>query len=306
MSDQNTMSEPHAAARGRLANLFRHSTVGVALYDSTLHCLALNCALAAMDIVCLDQHIGKSVHQVFGTAAEDLEPLFRRVLATGNSLSNFALSVRLPKSRETRRWFVNFYPIKDESCRVRLVAVTFFEITKRSCVELRLSHLTNKLREDGCSENRLLGEDLAELLDRSLKQAWRSVELLNSSCSLRSYVSEIRMEAVLMPLKLFLTVSKHPDFASDSTPTVENSPINVSGLSDAADKGEPPPSDPSARERQVLHLLANGKSNKEIGAALEISTRTVETYRARVMFKLKLHSTADLVRYAIRNNIVEA
>ena len=63
---------------------------------------------------------------------------------------------------------------------------------------------------------------------------------------------------------------------------------------------------PSFRERQILGLLADGKSNKEIGVALHLCTRTVETYRARVMAKLDLHSTAALVRYAIRHNIVEA
>jgi len=63
---------------------------------------------------------------------------------------------------------------------------------------------------------------------------------------------------------------------------------------------------PSPREREVLHFLADGKSNKEIGSILDISTRTVECYRARIMLKLHLHSTAALVRYAIRNKIVEA
>lgn len=63
---------------------------------------------------------------------------------------------------------------------------------------------------------------------------------------------------------------------------------------------------PSPREREVLHFLADGKSNKEIGSILDISTRTVECYRARIMLKLDLHSTAALVRYAIRNKIVEA
>jgi DNA-binding CsgD family transcriptional regulator len=51
--------------------------------------------------------------------------------------------------------------------------------------------------------------------------------------------------------------------------------------------------------------LADGKSSKEIGSILDISTRTVECYRARIMLKLDLHSTAALVRYAVRNNIVE-
>jgi len=60
------------------------------------------------------------------------------------------------------------------------------------------------------------------------------------------------------------------------------------------------------REREVLQLIAEGKSNKEIGTALKITTKTAETHRARLMAKLSLHSVADLVRYAIRNQIIEA
>jgi two-component system CheB/CheR fusion protein len=63
---------------------------------------------------------------------------------------------------------------------------------------------------------------------------------------------------------------------------------------------------PSQRERQVVRLLAEGKSNKEMAAILELSTRTVETYRARVMAKLKVHSVGELVRYAVRNNLTQA
>jgi DNA-binding NarL/FixJ family response regulator len=62
---------------------------------------------------------------------------------------------------------------------------------------------------------------------------------------------------------------------------------------------------PSPRERQVLRFLADGKSSKEIGFILDISTRTVECYRAGIMLKLEVHSAAALVRCAIRNNIVE-
>ena len=60
------------------------------------------------------------------------------------------------------------------------------------------------------------------------------------------------------------------------------------------------------REREVLQLLTEGKSNKEIGAALGMTTKTAETHRAHIMTKLDLHSTSELVRYAIRNRIIEA
>jgi len=60
------------------------------------------------------------------------------------------------------------------------------------------------------------------------------------------------------------------------------------------------------RESEVIRLLAEGKANKEIAAALGIAIRTVETHRAKIMFKLGIHSSNELVRYAIRNKIVEA
>lgn len=60
------------------------------------------------------------------------------------------------------------------------------------------------------------------------------------------------------------------------------------------------------RERQVLQLLAEGRSSKEIGVTLMISAKTVETYRGRIMTKLGLHSMNQLVRYAIRHRIISA
>jgi DNA-binding NarL/FixJ family response regulator len=60
------------------------------------------------------------------------------------------------------------------------------------------------------------------------------------------------------------------------------------------------------RERETVQLIAEGKSNKEIAAIFGISVKTVETHRATIMRKLRLDSVAGLVKYAIRNGIVEA
>ena len=59
------------------------------------------------------------------------------------------------------------------------------------------------------------------------------------------------------------------------------------------------------REREVVQLIAEGRINKEIAHRLDISVKTVETHRASAMHKLKLRTTADLVRYAVRNGIVQ-
>ncbi|MEA5040722.1 MAG: response regulator transcription factor [Clostridiaceae bacterium] len=61
----------------------------------------------------------------------------------------------------------------------------------------------------------------------------------------------------------------------------------------------------SVREREVLQLLAEGKANREIAEALNLSIKTVETHRANIMHKLGLHNIADLVLYAVRNHLIE-
>lgn len=61
----------------------------------------------------------------------------------------------------------------------------------------------------------------------------------------------------------------------------------------------------TAREREIIQLLAEGKSNKEAASTLGISVKTIEAHRANIMRKLQLHSVSDLVRYAIRNKIVQ-
>jgi DNA-binding NarL/FixJ family response regulator len=58
------------------------------------------------------------------------------------------------------------------------------------------------------------------------------------------------------------------------------------------------------REREILQLLAEGKANKEVANLLNISPTTVETHRAHILQKLSLHSTADLILYAVRKRII--
>jgi DNA-binding NarL/FixJ family response regulator len=62
----------------------------------------------------------------------------------------------------------------------------------------------------------------------------------------------------------------------------------------------------TSREREIVQLLAEGKSSKEVAVSLGISVKTAETHRANIMRKLELHSVSELVRYAVRNQIIEA
>lgn len=98
---------------------------------------------------------------------------------------------------------------------------------------------------------------------------------------------------------------------------IPSPPTDQSSLPGAGSQGilseDPQPSGPDAcrdirltlRERQVLQLLAEGKSNKDVSLVLDISVRTVESFRARLMLKLQAPSFAHLVHYAIRNSMVK-
>jgi DNA-binding NarL/FixJ family response regulator len=66
------------------------------------------------------------------------------------------------------------------------------------------------------------------------------------------------------------------------------------------------PSDPlTVRERQVLQLIAEGRSTKDVASLLGISVKTAESHRTRLMQKLDIHETASLVRYAVRRGLVQ-
>jgi len=81
----------------------------------------------------------------------------------------------------------------------------------------------------------------------------------------------------------------------------------VEGFFDATGPAgtQAPRAELTSRERSVVRLLAEGKSNKEVAQALGISVKTVETHRGHIMRKLNIHSITDLVHYAIRSHIVE-
>ncbi len=82
----------------------------------------------------------------------------------------------------------------------------------------------------------------------------------------------------------------------------------VSEIAEVSDSSDPSKSSRSRitpREREILQLLAEGKSNKEVATLLNISVNTAEAHRANIMLKLGFHSLADLVLYAIRNKIIQ-
>jgi DNA-binding NarL/FixJ family response regulator len=84
-----------------------------------------------------------------------------------------------------------------------------------------------------------------------------------------------------------------------------NSRIAMAASANTAEDGKSRRSALTPRQREIIQLLAEGKSNKEVATILNISVKTAETHRANIMMRLDLHSFADLMHYAIRNEIIQ-
>jgi DNA-binding NarL/FixJ family response regulator len=99
------------------------------------------------------------------------------------------------------------------------------------------------------------------------------------------------------------TVSRHkPFFTSKVSEILFDRFMRSDKSKKQAHPGEPL----TSREREIVQLLAEGKTNKEVADYFGISVKTAETHRAAIMRKLRLESVAHLVRYAIRNGFIEA
>jgi DNA-binding NarL/FixJ family response regulator len=118
------------------------------------------------------------------------------------------------------------------------------------------------------------------------------------SAGARGYV--LKSDASRHLVNAVEALSEHkPFFTSEVSATI------LEGYLNAAGAAVPSVSVLTPREREIIQLLAEGKSNKEVADLLGISIKTAETHRAAIMRKLELKSTADLVRYAVRNNIIQ-
>jgi DNA-binding CsgD family transcriptional regulator len=289
-----------------VTEILNMSAVGVALYDKGLRCRALNAALAKMTGIPATEQVGKTYRQVFGETAREVEAAFDGVCRAGCPLLNFEFAIQPAATMKRSRWFLNFHPIKGETGGILLVAAFFFEITKKSVLEKKVTLLVKRLMARGSSHPGIGGEDFVDLSTRSVEVIKRSLEVIKSSIALRCQLLETRIEAEFRRPRPLTGGRMVPRFGLPLDSPVFRRPVKHSHQCGEGAISNLPTRGPSPRERQVVGLLAAGKSNKEMAAILELSTRTVEAYRARVMAKLKLHSAAELVRYAVRNNLIQA
>jgi DNA-binding CsgD family transcriptional regulator len=229
--------------------------------------------------------VGKTSRELLGAAAVDLEFAIKTTIDTGKQPPPVDVATKFTRGGLVSHWLFNLLPINDHVDGQLQVAAITVETSHYKRIEEYFLVLMSDIS--------WIREQVAK--DPAVLQNRRQLHLPIEETSLLETVSE-EVKTVSAMLQGDVASNKegpmpagHPEVAvqgASSSPEVQK----LARL--------------SPREREVLCLVAASKGNKEIATILNIEARTVDTYRARLMLKLDLHSTTDVVLYAVRHHLV--
>jgi DNA-binding CsgD family transcriptional regulator/PAS domain-containing protein len=296
-STEDILLNTHGAVGPLLATLFNSPVIGVAVIDSQIRIRTINRALATMNGFPISSHLGRTLRHVLGSSAPKIEGLMRQVLETGEPISNVEITAQLPARLEVGHWLETYLPVHDFENRVTQVAAFVIELTAGKDLEVCLSHVIGNLLHAtaGLKTKQQLFTTTGKWADETAVLLLRAIELIDHCIGHTRNITDISRRYFGAPRLQLDSGRGHAIGIDDKLANAEN----------RVDAGNRWPRILSPREREVLKLLAEGKSNKDIAREMKISGRTAETYRARIMMKLELHSIAHLVHFAVRNNIVD-
>lgn len=271
--------------------------MGVALLDAQFRFRAINGALAAMNGLPVSSHLGKKLRYALGSSAPKVEDPVREVLEAGEPIFNRDLTAKLPGRREVGHWVETYLPVRDAENRVTQVAALVVELTGLRNLEVSLNHMIGNLLHVSAG------------LKTELQFFATTGRSSDGTAGLLPQAIELVDDCIRYAKS---TTSSSQRYFSADVPSLQLNSDKVFGIAvNKADtsihgSGEQWRRMLSEREHQVLKLLADCKSNKDIASEMNISVRTAETYRARVMMKLQVRSIGHLIRFAVRNNIIKA
>ena len=154
----DALSEPERVIKA----YFSSSTIGLGILDSGLRYIAVNHALAEMNGIPAPEHLGKTIHEVLGNLADELEPQFRRVFSTGQPILNFESSAVLPSRTAPGHWLGHYLPILNASGAASRLGVVVVETTPQKILEQTLEEVGGKLRKEMARLQMLL--DVSKIL----------------------------------------------------------------------------------------------------------------------------------------------
>lgn len=264
--------------QGILTGLFNAMPLGFGVLDEQLRYRAVNKALAAMNRVAPQAHLGETTRDVIGEPAIMLEAPFRHVVLSAHPVS-LEFRAKLLNRKKPSHWIVNYFPIPCAQGRVKLVGAVVVESARQDKVQQLFRGIADKLIHRPLSAARNSDVLLQQVMEEPCGQipgsgAERGRSAVVGVSNRMTFLPSHSMQGVLEDC-----------FTSDA-----NATLGAVAL--------------TPREREVVKLLVEGTGNKETAAILGITVKTVETHRSRIMLKLGLHSTKELVHYAIHNKIL--
>ena len=152
---------------GLLSAFLRSSSVGLGIVDEDLRYSAVNLRLAEMNGISIESHIGKTLREVLGEVASQVEPAIKQVLATGQPIFNFVLGGTLPARAGATRFVDHLLPLKDPSGKVKHVGAIV--------VELRPE--TNRKQADRITDGDSVSDSGQEIL-----RSWKEVAHYVRAC----------------------------------------------------------------------------------------------------------------------------
>jgi|SRR5579863_4569283 len=255
------------------------SSIGVAVFDRQIRFRAINQTLAAFNCVPAEFHLGKPLYSIIGNLAGVVGERIERVLLTGEAVTGFEVSGKLPRRADIGCWREDYLPIFDEKGRLSNVCVVVVELTHEKRMEQLLQECRTKTQQRLTSILRLTQSGVNQCL--------------------RSAAGRTRQIDIDQNLKAFRRATKgFQELLAEITAVSPAREVQKS-------KGEFPPSMLPPRQRTVLQFLAEGKSPKEIASLLNLTPNTVRIHKARIFKKLGVDSVSALVRYAIKTKLVE-
>jgi formate hydrogenlyase transcriptional activator len=208
--------EGFSEAEQLLSAFFAASNVGLSIVDTHLNYQAINKALAEMNGFPVETHLGKSMRDILGNAAESVEPILRRVLLTGEPVTNVPLTLLLPTRTEVGHWVVHYFPMNDTSGKVTRIGVVVVEVTEQKKLEDKLGSLASMLEQEQERLRMLL--EISTALNSSpdlhhsfpsvsasirkvMQHAWTDLSILDeSSTFICTYVADCPVDPRLVAL----------------------------------------------------------------------------------------------------------
>jgi len=256
------------------------SSIGVAVFNRQIRFCAINRRLASFNGVPAEAHLGKPLDPIIGNLANVVGERIERVLQTGQAVTGYEVSGKLPRRPDIGYWLEDFLPIFDESGRISNVCVVVVQLTQQKRVEQLLRDYRTKTHQRLTSMLRLAQSGVNQCLRSAAHGRTRQIDIDQNVKAFRRLTEGFQQ--ILAEIAAL-------DPARD---------LGKSG-------GELPPSTLPPRQRTVLQLLAEGKSPKEIASLLNLNPNTVRIHKTRIFKKLRIDSLPGLVRYAIRSGLVE-